>query len=175
MEWLYQGMQKRRLFFARIFDMTLHIIISGDTNDHRGIQEGTDWGRRWEEEERGEKETEEGSTDWSSFFYSMTLKTSRPQRAWSFKTFTIGNTPSLSIVLSSKKITPSRPVQRNVQTNFQSGGGPARFILLDVGKSTVVVIPGENWTPWKIEGGWGLSLHILCWSAERKKCLIFHF
>ena len=29
---------KKETFFARIFDMTLHIIISGNTNDHRGIQ-----------------------------------------------------------------------------------------------------------------------------------------
>ena len=55
-------LQKRRLFFARIFDMSLHIIISGDTNDQNMYREYK-WRREGEEgKERGKKQTEERST-----------------------------------------------------------------------------------------------------------------
>ena len=37
---------KKETFFARIFDMTMHTIISGDTNDHRGMRVYEERGRR---------------------------------------------------------------------------------------------------------------------------------
>ena len=33
-----QRSAKKRRVFARIFDITMNIIISGDTNDHRGMR-----------------------------------------------------------------------------------------------------------------------------------------
>ena len=62
MELTVSIVQKRRLFFARIFDMSLHIIISGDTNDQNMYREYK-WRREGEEgKERGKKQTEERST-----------------------------------------------------------------------------------------------------------------
>ena len=50
-------MQKRTLFFARIFDMTMHTIISGDTNDHKEIQ-STGREKGGEEERRRNRDRE---------------------------------------------------------------------------------------------------------------------
>ena len=46
---------KKETFFARIFDMTMHTIISGDTNDHRGmrVEEEREEGGGGEEESLG--------------------------------------------------------------------------------------------------------------------------
>ena len=37
---------KKETFFARIFDMAMHTIISGDTNDHRGMRIKVEMRRR---------------------------------------------------------------------------------------------------------------------------------
>ena len=43
---------KKRRVFARIFDITMNIIISGDTNDHRGMRIQEKEEKEGEEEER---------------------------------------------------------------------------------------------------------------------------
>ena len=62
MELTVPRIAKKETIFARIFDMSLHIIISGDTNDQNMYREYK-WRREGEEgKERGKKQTEERST-----------------------------------------------------------------------------------------------------------------
>ena len=61
---------KKGDFFARIFDISLYIIISGDTNDHRGMrveeerEEGGGGGEEEEEKDgKMESQTERSQDD----------------------------------------------------------------------------------------------------------------
>ena len=52
MEYSVPDSAKKGDFFARIFDITMNIIISGDTNDHRGMRIQEKEEKEGEEEER---------------------------------------------------------------------------------------------------------------------------
>ena len=52
MEFTVPRIAKKGNFFARIFDISMYIIISGDTNDHRGMRIQEKEEKEGEEEER---------------------------------------------------------------------------------------------------------------------------